>query len=136
MNGGYLWLHEITLAPQPESVAASRGFVREHLLSHDLPLLVDDVTLVASELATNALLHAATPFTVTITAYPDNVVLTVKDGSPRNLIRVDAQTDDPSGRGIAIVDLVSRDWGVAVDASGGKSVWAAFDAHTRRLGSP
>lgn len=53
-----------------------RGFVREHLTSHDLPLLTDDATLVASELVTNAILHAGTPFPVTITASPDTVVLT------------------------------------------------------------
>ena len=84
--------------------------------------------MVTSELTTNAILHAATPFTVTITAYPNTVVLTVLDGSPVSPIRVNAQADDPSGRGVAIVDLVSRDWGVALDASGGKAVWAAFDA--------
>lgn len=128
MDGGHLWLHEVTLPAQPGSGATSRGFVREHLIAHDLPSLADDVTRVAGELATNAILHATTPFTVTLTAYPDTVVLTVKDGSSVSPLRVDAQADDPSGRGIAIVELVSRDWGVALDASGGKAVWAAFDA--------
>jgi anti-sigma regulatory factor (Ser/Thr protein kinase) len=127
VDGGHIWLHEVTLAPHPGSVATSRAFVREHLIRHDLPLLADDVTLVVSELATNAILHAASPFTVTIAAYPDTVVLTVKDGSSVSPIRVDAQPDDLAGRGIAIVELVSRDWGVALDASG-KGVWAAFDA--------
>jgi len=42
-------------------------------------------------------------------------------------IRVDAQDDDVAGRGMAIVELVSRDWGVVVDQDVGKSVWASFE---------
>jgi anti-sigma regulatory factor (Ser/Thr protein kinase) len=122
-----LWLHEVTLAAEPESVATARHFVREHLSGHDLPLLADDITLVASELTTNAVTHAGTPFTVTITAFADAVVLTVSDGSASPPRRLDALTEDDAGRGVAIVDVVSRDWGVVVDATAGKSVWAAFD---------
>ena len=44
-----LWSHEITLASQDRSVAAARRFVSDRLDRHDLPMLVDDVTLVASE---------------------------------------------------------------------------------------
>ena len=126
-RAGALWAHEITLAPERQSVATARRFVREHLTGHGLPLLVDDVTLVASELATNALRHAGTAFTVTITAFPDDVVLSVEDGSPSIPVLVDAGDDDVVGRGMAIVDVVSRDWGVVVDVDVGKSVWAAFD---------
>jgi hypothetical protein len=43
--------------------------------------LVDDVQLVVSELATNAILHARTPFTVTLDGFDDLVFLTVMDGS-------------------------------------------------------
>lgn len=128
LNDGPLWFYATTLAAEPESVATARRFVREHLIHHDLPLLVDDITLVASELATNALAHAGTPFTVTITAFADAVILAVRDGSASIPIRVDARDIDDAGRGIAIVDIVSRDWGVVVNGNVGKSVWAAFDA--------
>lgn len=122
-----LWLTEITLAPEPPSVATARRFVREHLNLHDLPSLVDDVTLVTSELATNALAHAGTPFTVTVSASADSVLLEVRDGSASRPVRGDPQDADATGRGIAIVDVVSRNWGVVVDGNAGKSVWAAFD---------
>jgi len=122
----HLWVDEITLASQPESVAAARRFVREQLVSHDLPLLVDDMTLVASELTTNAVKHAGTPFTVTITASADAVVLAVRDGSVSAPTRLDARDDDVAGRGVAIVDVVSRNWGVVLDADLGKMVWAEF----------
>jgi anti-sigma regulatory factor (Ser/Thr protein kinase) len=124
---GPLWAHRITLAPERQSVATARRFVGEHLTGHDLALLVDDVTLVASELATNAMRHAGTAFTVTITAFPDDVVLSVEDGSLTIPVLVAAGDEDVVGRGMAIVDVVSRDWGVVVDGAVGKSVWAAFD---------
>lgn len=123
---GPLWAHGITLAPELQSVATARRFVRVHLTGHDLSALVDDVTLVASELATNALRHAGTAFTVTITAFADDVVLAVEDGSLSMPVLVEAGVDDVVGRGMAIVDVVSRDWGVVVDAHVGKSVWASF----------
>ena len=127
VNVGPLWSREITLAPEAQSVATARRFVKEQLNVHDLPSLVDDVTLVASELATNALSHAGTPFTVTITASGEDVVLEVRDGAPSRPHRVHAAVDEPVGRGLAIVDVVSRDWGVVIDAGAGKSVWASFD---------
>lgn len=124
---GPLWAHGITLSPELQSVAAVRRFVGDHLTGHDLPLLVDDVTLVASELATNALRHAGTAFTVTITAFANDLVLAVEDGSLSMPVLVDAGADDVVGRGMAIVDILARDWGVVVEADVGKSVWAAFD---------
>ena len=93
VNVGPVWSREITLAPEAQSVATARRFVREQLNVHDLPSLVDDVTLVASELATNALSHAGTPFTVTITASGDDVVLEVRDGAPSTPVPA-----SPSGR--------------------------------------
>ena len=124
---GSLWSYQITLAPRPRSVAAVRRFVQGHLDFHELPMLVDDISLVASELATNALNHSGTPFTVTLTAFADHIVLAVRDGSASGPIRVHAQPDDAAGRGMAIVDLVSREWGVVLDRGVGKTVWAAFD---------
>ena len=127
VNVGPLWSYEITLPPEPQSVGTARRFVRERLNVHHLPLLVDDVTLVASELATNALSHAGTPFTVTITAFADDVVLEVRDGGASRPNRVDAGVDARVGRGMAIVDVVCRDWGVVVDGNVGKAVWASFE---------
>jgi len=123
-----LWWCAITLSPVAHSIPTARRFVGSHLVSHDLPLLVDDVALVASELATNALAHAGTPFTVSLTAYAGTVVLAVKDGSSASPVRVDAQVLSPAGRGVAIVEDLSREWGVVADTEAGKSVWAAFDS--------
>ena len=127
VQGNPLWFVATTLAPEAQSVAAARRFVRAHLSSHDLSLLVDDVTLVASELATNAYAHAGTSFTVSLAAFSDVVVLEVRDGSVSSPIKREADAFDDAGRGVAIVDWVSREWGVTSDVITGKSVWATFD---------
>lgn len=93
-----------------------------------MPFLVDDVELVTSELATNALVHARTHFAVSLAACSESVLLQVEDGSKAAPIRVVAAAPlDTSGRGITIVDLLSRDWGVTTRPDGCTSVWAAFD---------
>ena len=62
------WSHETVLAPEPISAALARDFVYVHLVAHDLFPLVEDVRLVVSELATNAVAHAQTPFRVTLSS--------------------------------------------------------------------
>lgn len=126
MNEHPLWWHEIALSPDPGSAAAARQFVHEQLGAHDLSHLAEDIALVASELATNVIMHALTPFTVRLSAFPDAVILAVVDGSVQEPVLLNARALDVSGRGIAIVDVVSGAWGVVVTADVGKSVWASF----------
>jgi anti-sigma regulatory factor (Ser/Thr protein kinase) len=125
------WTHETVLDAEPVSVAKARDFVSVHLLDHRLPQLADDVRLVVSELATNAMVHAGTPFTVTLTGLERSVMLTVRDGSPLEPVPVPAPAAvhqlDPGGRGLVIVDMVSRTWGFDTEEDRTKSVWASFD---------
>ena len=121
------WSHETDLAPEASSASLARAFVGRHLRAHDLVTMVDDVQLVVSELATNAMLHAQTPFTVSLRAFDSTLRLEVADGSSVDPTMVVVSLLDSYGRGLAIVRAVSRDWGVLSRASGGKSVWAEFD---------
>lgn len=121
------WSHETELEADPRSAAEARAFVSRHLLAHQMPELVDDVQLVVSELATNAMVHARTPFTVVLWTLDDSVFLEVLDGEQAGPTLVVARSLDTSGRGVAIVDSLSRNWGVSARAVGGKSVWAEFD---------
>ena len=128
MNVNRLWSHETMLVAETRSAAHARAFVSEHLTDHGMPDLVDDIELVVSELATNAIVHAQTPFTVNLFASEETVFLEVSDGSHDEPFSVVARPLDPSGRGLAIVQALSRDWGVLAGAAGGKSVWAQFDS--------
>jgi len=121
------WAHATELPVDAVSAARAREFVIEHLHAHGLSHLIADVQLVASELATNALTHARTPFTVALESAENSVVLTVRDGAPGRPTPARPRHLDVRGRGIAIVQVLSGSWGVDVDAGGGKSVWAAFD---------
>jgi hypothetical protein len=120
------WSHETNFSAEPSSAAQARAFVSQHLLGHGMPHLVDDIELVVSELATNAMVHACTSFTVILCAFEESVRLEVLDGSPLEPSVVAARSLDTNGRGVAIVQALSRDWGVLSRKSGGKSVWAQF----------
>jgi len=121
------WRHEIDLAKHALSVSEARDFVTVHLVDHDLEPLVDDLRLVVSELATNALKYAQTGFEVVLRGAGGRVRLEVYDGSGALPVLVSAQDLDTGGRGVAIVDNLSRDWGAVRQRRGGKSVWAEFD---------
>jgi histidine kinase-like protein len=122
-----LWSHHEAFAVHPVSAARARQFVGLHLRDHDMVDLVYDVQLVVSELATNAMLHAQTPFSVILIGFVGAVRLEVADGSQDGPFKVTPQLLDTNGRGIAIVSKLTRDWGVSSGAAGGKSVWAMFD---------
>jgi anti-sigma regulatory factor (Ser/Thr protein kinase) len=121
------WSYDLELAIQPVSASRARDFVRARLVEQGLTHLEDDVVLVVSELATNAMVHARTPFTVCLQAFEHTLLLEVEDGSRVGPVALAARELDCSGRGLTIVTLLSRSWGVNARADGGKSVWAEFD---------
>jgi anti-sigma regulatory factor (Ser/Thr protein kinase) len=121
-----LWSHQATFEASPISASQARAFVSRHLIDHRFLYLIDPVRLVTSELVTNALVHAQTAFTVTLAERDETVLLTVRDDSLSLPTRRAAQILEPTGRGLAIVDIVSLDWGTIVDGIGSKAVWASF----------
>ncbi len=112
----------------PGDIASARHFVARHLERHNLHGLVDGVTLVVSELATNAVLHAGTPFTVTLARTDGDVVLGVADGSEALPHRMQSDQGALGGRGLFLVGVHAQEYGVtAQDPPGsGKLVWARF----------
>lgn len=107
--------------PEPAAVAQVRSFVAASVKGPRE--LVDDACLVVSELATNAVLHARTPFRVAVEPRGDAVRVVVHDGSPRRPVASDAAPGATTGRGLQIVDALSRAWGVE-PTEDGKAVWA------------
>jgi anti-sigma regulatory factor (Ser/Thr protein kinase) len=127
------WSYVADFVAEAGSVANAREFVRARLLHHRLPYLVADLPLVVSELATNAIIHAQSPFTVTLAGTDRSVLLTVQDGSPERPVQAATSALDTRGRGTFIVSRFSSSWGVtaAVDARHAKAVWAEFDVTPR-----
>lgn len=93
---------------------------------HDAEVL-DDVQIVITELAANAVVHASTPFLVSIRSTGSIVHIRVRDRShDAPTLRGDRQTT-PSGRGMGIVAALANRWGVDL-TSDGKIVWAELGA--------
>jgi anti-sigma regulatory factor (Ser/Thr protein kinase) len=121
----------VELEAVPASAAKARravaGLLREHGTSGDAN---DFALLVASELVTNAICHGRGPIELRAEVTDDAVRVEVGDrGAP---LGGDVQYPDPwatTGRGLAIVEAVSREWGVEW-REGGKTVWAELDPGT------
>jgi len=82
-----------------------------------------DAQLVVSELATNAVIHGGTPFSVSVSCLGSTIRIAVRDRNETPPIVRDAAPDSRSGRGLRLVDAVADDWGVDANP-GGKTVWA------------
>jgi two-component sensor histidine kinase len=85
---------------------------------------VDTVLLLVSELVTNAVKHAATPFDVTVSVAGPEVTVAVVDHDRRHPPRLrDPAPDDTSGRGLRIVQELATSWGTEALSGDGKRVW-------------
>ncbi|MGA5305896.1 ATP-binding protein [Nucisporomicrobium flavum] len=120
----------VWLAPRPSSVKDARSLVTQACHDWNQPKLLPDMSLIASELAANAVEHARTDFVVTtwhgdarlyvavhdcVSAFPAADDLKIADRPPRLAER---------GRGLRLVHATAAAWG-AVPTPDGKVVWAA-----------
>jgi two-component sensor histidine kinase len=82
------------------------------------------VALVVSELVTNCVQHAGTEFRLTVRREAGQVHVEVTDGSAQQPTPQHPLPSQPHGRGLQIVDLLARRWGVIPAKVGsGKTVW-------------
>ena len=116
---------EVTLPAAVSSVPTARHFVESILNAWGLDELGWNATLIVSELAANAALHAhGEDFTVRVQSEADGVVrLEVRDCSGRLPQQRSYSDDATTGRGLRLVRQLSTEWGVTPGA-GGKTVWA------------
>ncbi len=114
---------ELELRRNQQSVPHARHFVEDVLRQWELPELVDSAAVVCSELTTNALLHGAPPVRLMVRRRTNGIRIEVHDGRRADPVRARSGGLSTQGRGMAMVEMLSADWGVdATDA--GKSVWA------------
>jgi anti-sigma regulatory factor (Ser/Thr protein kinase) len=112
-----------SFTPSPSEISAARRFAvaaAEHL-----GCCPTDLALVVSELATNACVHARSPFMVTVERHDAGLLVEISDDDPAPVV-VQPLTSGPSGRGMHIVAAVAKQWGMAPGESG-KTVWAVLD---------
>jgi anti-sigma regulatory factor (Ser/Thr protein kinase) len=112
----------ITCPPDTASIRVARQAILD-MLELD-PVAAEDVALLVSELAANAVLHGRTEFAVTASRDADVVRVDVTDRSPTPPSMKHYGPESPTGRGLRLVDLLADRWGVeAEDPGPGKTVW-------------
>ena len=109
-----------------ESAGAARRFVSATLASWGCDAVDYVATLLVSELVSNALLHAGTELDVVLRRPDGGIRVEVHDRNHRLPARKHYSITSTTGRGLALVEDLARDWGAEVTADG-KFVWFEFD---------
>jgi anti-sigma regulatory factor (Ser/Thr protein kinase) len=126
------WLQrtQLELGAYASAVPCARAHVRSVAMEWGLRSWADTAELLASELVTNAInasqrLGSPEPPVVRLWLVSDQIslVIHVWDACEEMPVRKDTDSDDPSGRGLMIIDTLSAEWGSYQEAQG-KVVWA------------
>lgn len=107
----------------PSSVAEARRFAVQVVADDGLAPTLE---LVVSELATNTVLHARTPFRIRVLCSDRTVRVEVFDASGGVPVVRDYGPESVTGRGLHIVEQLVDRWGVT-PVGDGKQVWVEFD---------
>ena len=126
------------LAGMPSAVGRARAYARWVLGTWQLSSMVDTVELLVSELVTNAvkatgvvdepvdegrLAGTLSPVYLSLSALADTLLVEVWDVSSTPPLRRVASETDETGRGLLLVQALSKEWGCEVLQTGGKIVW-------------
>lgn len=120
------------LPHRPPSVSEARRMLTVDIEAQGVQAeVVEDARLILSELLANAIRHAKPlvdhEVEVGWQVGDHEVELRVTDGGGSGVPGVrHARTGDMGGRGLAIVDALAEDWGVAVESPGSRTVWAVL----------
>lgn len=110
-----------------ERVGEARRFCQRTLEEWGLGSCEAPVSVVVTELATNAVLHAHSSFSVTLSYEGQVLRVGVTDHSPRVPVTKSHSVNAMSGRGLHLVAAYADAWGVEQHEDG-KTVWASVRA--------
>ncbi|MVO83516.1 ATP-binding protein [Streptomyces sp. p1417] len=118
----------IAVSGDPTAVAFARDRVTNQIQAWGVQLgeeKLNAVELVASELITNAVVHAGGLITIGLYLDEDRLLLVVHDSSPEPPSRQITTENDEGGRGLVLVEFLATRHGWEPTAHG-KKVWAEF----------
>jgi anti-sigma regulatory factor (Ser/Thr protein kinase) len=125
------WCSEI--AGGTRAACTARELLTDRLGDSTPADTMHDLHLLATELITNAVLHAGVGETDTlelrVAAGPDTVHVSVTDPGAETAPQVQhLDLDVPGGMGLFLVDEISRAWGVERASDGSNRVWFELTA--------
>jgi hypothetical protein len=113
----------VELPRAPSSPARARRAIEEFLHGHCEPAVIETALMVGSELVTNAIRHTSEGCHLTLRLVTTEVVVEVRDNDVP--VSADSHFDgELLGRGLGVVQSITRRWGVERHPDGGKIVWA------------
>jgi len=116
----------LDLGPEVSAAATARRLVDRAVDDWDLTALRDPARLVMTELVSNAVRHAGTSLAISLALQQDAVHLSVRDHDPSlPVLRGPVAPTVEGGRGLLVVELLSRAWGITPTPDG-KVVWASL----------
>jgi anti-sigma regulatory factor (Ser/Thr protein kinase) len=118
----------------PASVRQARAFVAD-VLGQASEEQRERAVLITSELATNAVIHADSAFTVTTTTTAEEIHVAVADAGGAIPLLQRPDQDEVHGRGLLITNGLADRWGVEI-RSGGTTVWFALALTSSPAGGP
>lgn len=113
---------ELQLPQDLASASRARRFVKQILTEWSRPAIVDDASLLATELVTNAVVHAHSSVALRLRRLPDRVRIEVADTGEGALQLREPEQDALNGRGLLLVQDLSLAWGTSSNGAE-KVVW-------------
>jgi hypothetical protein len=125
-----LTIERLGLPPHPTAPRAAREFLTRTLLDWHLHRVVPFARLVFSELVVCSSINASSDIDLSVVWDRGALRLAVRDDGPGSRA---GRHRGPGlhGRGLTVVDGLSRAFGVMPTANGGNVVWAVLDAPRR-----
>jgi anti-anti-sigma factor len=117
----------LALGPVPTAARAVRAFVGEVCDRWGLQELVEPAALLASELVTNAVVHAGTAAELCIELRGPRLHVAVHDQDPNPTRLLAAKKGTDRRLSLLVVDQVASAWGVRQDKAGGKTIWCTLE---------
>ncbi|MFI9332053.1 ATP-binding protein [Kitasatospora sp. NPDC052868] len=127
---------QLHLAAARSAASLARRFTVLALDKWKAGALEDDAALVVCELVSNAVKATATSnqadttglITVRVLGLRDSIVIEVRDTSPETPVLTRPDHDSEGGRGLLLVQALSRRWGTHHETHH-KTIWAQLPAH-------
>ena len=119
----------LELGALPGAVPCARLHTRQVLWEWGLATLTDSTELVVSELVTNAVQASratgqGAPVRLSLLSDQAQILILVWDASPHPPLRADVSDETENGRGLLLVEAISKQWAWYFPPNeGGKYVW-------------